>query len=270
MKISSKLTIVVRIFAQSRLFTTLLLSTSFVGCMTNLYEQHYHDKERSYVNALSAVDVREDIILKIAVSEDDVLSLMEDGFLPIGSSSFLAPYSPMVCAIDTAEDHGAQAVLFDIKFKETKEYQSIIYLPSYSTSYTYGNVNATAYSYGMGQSVNVNGTYSGTTTSVSSTPVAVQESVDIYSHNALFLKKVDPKSFYGIVPFIPKRMPTEKKDDKVEVTVLAVLHGSKAESDGIRRGMKITSINGKKITNRTSVLPFSKSITAIHDVEVAK
>lgn len=243
-----------------------ILATS--GCMTNYYEQYYTDKDRAYFDDLTPMDLGEEVLLKVAISESDVLDMMEDGYLPIGVSSFYSPYNTMVCAVDTAEKHGAQAVLLDIKFKETKEYTSVIFLPSTTTSYSYGTSSATAY--GRYGSATAYGTYTGTTTSTTMNAVPVQKSVDLYTHNALFFKKVDPKSFYGVIPFIPKRLPTEKVSDSVPVTILAVLHGSKAEADGLKRGMKVKSINNNPISNRKSIAPYSKTIKLIESVEVIK
>lgn len=247
-------------------FLQLLLTTT--GCLTNHYEEFYIDKDTEYFSTIPAVNVGNDVELRVATTEEDVINLMEEGYLPIGSSSFLSPYNGMTCAVDTAKKHGAQMALFDIKFKETKNYTSVLFLPTTSTSYTYGTVNASAY--GTGGYAHAHGHYSGTTTTTTMNAVPVQRSVDIYSHNALFFKKVDPQSFYGIIPFIPKRLPTEKPDAIVPVTILAVLKGSKAEADGFKRGQRIKAINGKKITNRDSVAVYSCSVSFIKSVEVEK
>ena len=240
----------------SRLLALLIL-IALTGCMTNYYEEYYVSRDNSYFDALDAiVQPNESVALKIATSEEDAIDIIEEGYLPIGVSSFLSDYNGMTCAVDTAEKHGAQLILFDIKFKETKNYTSVIFLPSTSTSYTYGTIGTMS--------------YSGTTTTTTMNAVPVQRSVDLYNHNALFFKKVDPKAFYGIVPFIPKRLPTESADAIVPVTILGVVHGSQAEADGFKRGQKIAAINGTTISNRKSIAPFSNSITAIKFVEVAK
>ena len=247
----------------------LSLICALSGCMTNYYEEFYVSKDSSYYDALNAITTpNQQVELKIATSEEDVIKIIEDGYLPIGASSFWSPYNGMTCAVDTAEKHGAQLILFDIKFKETKEYTSVLFLPSTSISYTYGTVNATAC--GMGGTTFGTGTYSGTTTTTTLNAVPVKRSVDIYAHNALYFKKIDPKAFYGIVPFIPKRLPTETADAIVPVTILGVVHGSKAEADGFKRGQKISAINDMPISNRKSIAQFSNSITSIKSVEVVK
>lgn len=249
--------------------SSIVLLIGLAGCMTNHYEEYYVSKDSSYFDSLCAVMTPDQQVeLKIATTEEDVINIIEAGYVPIGVSSFCSAYNGMTCAVDTAEKHGAQLILFDIKFKETKNYTSVVFLPTTSTSYTYGTVNATAY--GGGISAYASGSYSGTTTTTTLNAVPVQRSMDLYTHNALFFKKVDPKSFYGIIPFIPKRLPSEKADAIVPVTILGVLHGSQAESDGFRRGQKIVAINGVKISNRKSIAPFSRSISSVKSVEVAK
>lgn len=248
---------------------SIMLLIGLAGCMTNHYEEYYVSKDSSYFDSLNAVtSPDQQVKLKIAATENDVVDIIEDGYVPIGSSSFWSAYNGMTCAVDTAEKHGAQLVLFDVKFKETKNYTSVVFLPSTSTSYTYGTVNATAY--GAGRPAYATGTYSGTTTTTTLNAVPVQRSVDLYTHNALFFKKVDPKSFYGVIPFIPKRLPTEKADAIVPVTILGVLHGSQAEADGFKRGQRIVAINGVKISNRKSIAPFSNSVSSIKSVETVK
>ena len=239
------------------------------GCMTNHYKEYYRSKDNSYYADLQAIKIPgQSVELKIASTEEDVINIIEDGYLPIGVSSFLSAYNGMTCAVDTAEKHGAQLILFDIKFKETQNYTSVVFLPSTSTSYTHGTINATAYSYG--RTAYASGNYSGSTTTTTMNAVPIQRNIDIYSHNALYFKKIDPKAFYGIVPFIPKRLPTESPDVSVPVTILGVVHGSQAEIDGFKRGQRITAINGMPISNRKSIVPFSSSITSIKSVEVAK
>ena len=240
----------------NRLLGVLVLA-AMAGCMTNHYEEFYASVDDSYFESLDAIKrPNEPVALKIATSEEDVINIIEEGYLPIGASSFLSDYNGMTCAVDTAEKHGAQLVLFDIKFKETKNYTSILFLPSTSTSYTHGTVG--------------NRRYSGTVTTTTINAVPVQRSVDLYNHNALFFKRVDPNAFYGIVPFIPKRLPTESADAIVPVTILGVVHGSRAEADGFKRGQKITTINGMPVGTRKSIAPFTSSITAIKSVEVAQ
>ena len=250
-------------------FFIVLLLVGLCGCMPNHYEDSYANKNTSYFAALPAVAPKnQPVVLKVATTEEDVINIIENGYVPIGSSSFRSAYNGMTCAVDTAEKHGAQLVLLDIQYKETKNYTSILFLPSTSYSYTYGTVNTSFH--GARRLSSASSHYSGTTTTTTMNAVPVQRSVDLYMHNALFFKRINPKAFYGIVPFIPKRLPTEKAEDPVPVTILAVMRGSQAEADGFKRGQRIVAINGMPLSNRESVAPFSGSILSIKSVEVAK
>ena len=214
------------------------------GCITNNYERFYVDSacERNFEPTRGDAPV----IIKPVTTEDDVLSIIEDGYAVVGSSSFSAPYTPMSCAVDTARRHGADLVLLDIRFKETRQYTSVMYLPSYSTTYAYGRVYST-------QTMNA---------------VPVRRNVDVYCHDAMFFRKADASRSYGIRWLVPKRLPTDGPDSPVEVRVLAVLHGSKAERAGIRRGQVVKAVNGRPIRTRADVAQYLSDETRIEEVEV--
>ena len=226
------------------------------GCLTNYYEQYYVDTEGWGKVTPSSSD--QSIELRIATTEEDVLSLIEDGYVPIGHSSFTGPYTPMSLAVDTAEKHGASLALLDIRYKQTKQYTSVMFLPSYSSSYSHGTVST---SHG-------HGSYSGTTTTTTLNAVPVQREVEIYSHDAMFFRKIDTSGLYGVKLFVPKRLPTEKADEQIQVRVMAVFHGTQAERDGIRRGQIIKSVNGKTIRTRRDVATFANAPELIMSVEV--
>lgn len=230
-----------------------LAALSFTtGCLTNYYEQYYVS---SNGNAdYDSKTEKEKILLKTVTTENDVLSLLEDGYEPIGYASFTAPYTPLSLVVDTAYKHGADLVLTDIRFKEEKQRTSIMYLPSYSTSYHNGSVGGYAYS---GKS---------TTTTMNAVPIV--ENVSIYMHDAMFFRRINQSNSYGILWHVPKRLPTEKIDDPIVVHVLAVLHGSKAERDGIKRGQIVNRINGRDIKTRQDIAPFLNNEASIVSVEV--
>lgn len=99
----------------------LSLLCALSGCMSNHYEEYYESKNSPYYDALKPITTpNQQVELKVATSEEDVINIIEDGYLPIGASSFWSPYNGMTCAVDTAEKHGAQLILLDIKFKETE------------------------------------------------------------------------------------------------------------------------------------------------------
>lgn len=197
--------------------------------------------------------------LRVATTEEDVLDLIEDGYVSVGCSSFTGPYTPMSLAVDTAERHGASLALLDIRYERTKQYTSVMFLPSYSSSYSWGSVS-TAHG---------RGTYSGTTTSTALNAVPVQREVEIYSHDAMFFRKIDTSRLYGVHLFVPRRLPTEKPDAPIRVRVMAVFHGTRAERDGIKRGQVVKSINGKDIRTRSDIAPFVNNPEIVERVEVA-
>ena len=98
--------------------------------------------------------------------------------------------------------------------------------------------------------------------------VPVQGNVDAYDHNAMFFKQIDPSSVYGVFWDVPKRLPTEKADAPITVRILAVLHGSQAEKDGIKHGQYVKSINGTAIKTRADIIPYTNQRERIKKMEV--
>ena len=248
--------------------TTLLTLIAIIflcsGCLTNNYEKFYVDTE--YGRRIQSIHNRKPVELRAATTEEDVINLIEEGYVSIGYSSFTAPYTPMSLAVDAAENHGAALVLLDIRFKETQQYTSVMFLPSTSTSYTHGTVAANAW--GPQGSIYGGGSYSGTTTTTSLNAVPIQRSRDIYNHDAMFFKKIDTSNLYGVHFFVPKRLPTEPPDAPISVRILAVLHGTQAEKDGIRRGQVVKAINGKPIVVRDDIAGFVDGSCKISTMEV--
>lgn len=98
--------------------------------------------------------------------------------------------------------------------------------------------------------------------------VPVQQERRIYSHDAMFFKKVDAANDYGVRLFVPKRLPTEKPGEPICVRVLAVLRGSQAERDGIRRGQVVVKVNEVSIETRKDIAPFLNGVRVVK-MEVA-
>ena len=90
----------------------------------------------------------------------------------------------------------------------------------------------------------------------------------LYAHEAMFFKKIDPSSVYGVYWDVPKRLPTEKADAPIKVRILAVLHGSQAEKDGVKHGQLVKSINGTAIKNRADIIPYVNQRERIKKMEV--
>lgn len=239
-----------------RKIVNFLIFSLCCGCLTNYYEKNYVDTQGGKV--IKSIQSAAPVEIRTATTEEDVLDLIEDGYVSIGHSSFIAPYTSLSLAVDTAEEKGADLVLIDIRYKSTEQYTSVMYLPSTSTTYASGNVSANG----------ISGTYSGSSTTYTLNAVPVQRSRDIYSHDAMFFKKIDISKLYGVSWFVPKRLPTETVDAPIQVRILAVLKGSQAERDGIKRGQIVKTINGVTINTRKDMAPFLDTSVVITKVEV--
>ena len=459
------------------------------GCVTNNYEKFYGDSfgERR----IKSVQDDASVILKTATTEEDVIRLVEDGYVRSGTSSFYGPYTPPSCAADTAEKHGAALVLLDVRLKETNQHASVMHLPSYSSGIgispsdtlplgydprlqheydiekekaelaerkyeedrrarfsrkgsflgckTYylddeaakyrdeesdphyynilvGGANAAGEGFtalsglpfgifakgdnkelfrngevqeiryaieravkqgrcvrvfghswggatvarlaseypdipfyaldpvswtgvldeippnltiyhprgnddfdlprlaqilgrqwpiitkGEGKTVYYDGdhflglrpemkklnkrvrdernavatntqfvaqssAFKSSATAIRNV-VPIRSNVDVYAHEAMFFKKIDPSSVYGVYWDIPKRLPTEKEDAQRKVRILAVLHGSQAEKDGIKHGQVVKSINGTAVKTRADIIPYINQRERIKKMEV--
>ncbi len=223
----------------------------FSGCLTNNYEKFYVETNPV---ATSIKRAPLDIKLRTVSTEDEVIDVMEEGYAAVGYSSFIAPYTPMSCAVDTAVKHGAELVLLDIRFKEEKQYTSVMFLPSYTIGNSYGNVSTTVY--GAGGMGTAHGTYSGTTTLMTMSAVPVNKTIELYNHNAMYFRKIDTSKTYGVLWSVPKRLPGEAIDAPITVKVQAVYHGTDAEKAGIKRGAIVKAINGKAIKTRQDIAPY--------------
>ena len=460
-----------------------------MGCATNNYEKFYADSHDE--REIKSVHGDASVILKTVTTEEDVIRLIEDGYVRSGTSSFYGPYTPFSLAVDTAEKHGAALVLFDVKLRGTNQNASVMYLPSYSTGAalspsvtmplgycpllqreydrtkqekdlaerkyeadrrarfsrkgsflwfrTYsldeeaakypdeesdphyynilvGGANAagegftalSALPFGVfakgdnkelfrngevqeirnaieraakrGKNVRVFGhswggatvaklapeypdipfyaldpvswtgvldeipknltiyhprgnddfdyprlaqilgrqwpiitkgegktvfydgdhflglrpemnelnkrvrdartvaetnaqsvvqaTACGSLKSAKRNAVPAQGTVEVYDHDAMFFKKIDPSSVYGVYWNIPKRLPTEEDDAPIRVRILAVLHGSQAERDGIKHGQFVKAINGIAIKTRDDIIPYMNQMERIKKMEV--
>ena len=203
-------------------------------------------------------------MLRGVTQEDEVIAYMEQGYLPIGTSSFTAPHCTWTFLIDLAQEKGADLVLIDATFKKTKTYTSVLFLPQTQTSYTYGSVNA--YSrYGS-----TYGSYSATTTTTSVQAVPVQKEVDIFNQTVMFMRKANFANFFGAILYVPKRVPGVNDDEFFRVTILAILKGSEAERQGLKKGQKVVKINNKEIKTRKDYAQFLNKPNTITSIEVAQ
>ena len=98
--------------------------------------------------------------------------------------------------------------------------------------------------------------------------VPARRNVDVYDHDAMFFKKVDTSNLYGVYWDVPKRLPTETAESPVTVRILAVLCGSLAEKNGIRRGQVVKAINGVAVKTRADIAPYVNREACIRKLEV--
>lgn len=244
------------------------------GCVGNRYEEAYVPRP-SVLAERFAKGAPGPVILRPVTTEEGVLEALESGYVPLGNSTFTGDHCPWACAVDFAEKIGADLVLIDERHKGVEARTSILYLPSYQYSYSYGTVHSTAYgaiyapsytAYGVGSSY---GTYSGNTLSTTYNAVPVQRVVNVYDQTAMFLRKGDFGDFYGAILRQSPRLPDEAPDAEIPVRVFAVLKGSQARKDGLSRGQRVLSINGKAIRTRADFTPFAEAPERIRSVEVA-
>lgn len=240
----------------------LLIVSSTCGCMTDYYSDHYGDQESALLRTYAPFKEVDQPKLRGVTKEDELIECMEYGYIPIGTSSFLAPHCSWTFAIALAQEKGADIVLIDEKFKETKKYTSVLFLPSTQTSYTRGTASA------YGRNGSAFGTYSGTTTTTSINAVPVEQSVDLYHQTAMFMRKANFADFFGTFLYIPKRVPGEEDNENFRVTILAVVKGSNAEKQGLKRGQVVATINGKSIKTRKDISPFQNNPKSIKSMEV--
>ncbi len=95
-----------------------------------------------------------------------------------------------------------------------------------------------------------------------------QQGVEVYDHDAMFFKKIDTSNLYGVYWDIPKRLPLEKADAPITVRILAVLHGSQAEKDGVKRGQIVKAINGVAIKTRADIAPYVDKKECVKKLDV--
>lgn len=230
-----------------------------VGCHSNSFREFYEPSEDAFVASFNRLPEKR-VRLQPITSEKEVISAMEQGYIPIGTCTFVGPRKPWFLAVDVAEEQGADLVLLDVQYEKTEHYTSIIFLPSTQTSYTHGHYT--------GPRPFQQGNFSATTTSTTLNAIPYEASVDIFSQSALFLRRLDLSNFYGVIPYVPPRLPGESLKTPVDVTVLAVVRGSKAEKEGIKRGKRITAINGIPIRLRSDIEAFLENPNTISKVTV--
>jgi hypothetical protein len=70
----------------------LLLFPCLCGCLTNHYKDHYGSQGSALLRVYAPYRKVESPKLRGVTQEDEVIAYMEEGYLPIGTSSFTAPH----------------------------------------------------------------------------------------------------------------------------------------------------------------------------------
>lgn len=250
-------------------FLSLLILSTFgiCGCVSNYYEEYYVANTSVETNRVK----KEDICLRFSSCkeedlEEEFITLIEDGYELVGESAFSAVHCPWVCAIDLAEDIGATLVVFRENFHRSKVVQGVTYTPSTSYSYTNGTVSgySTTGSY-------VGGSYSGYTRSTTLQAVPYAKEVDYYNQHGFFFRKRElNKDFYGVILAYPQFLPGDCDSDEIEVKIVAVVKGTRAEEAGLRRGMVVDRINGVPIRTKGDIKPFATGRESIVGISERK
>lgn len=225
----------------------------FSGCFVNHYEKNYIPHESGLAQQFPKSH-RGDVELAVVTTESGVMQCIEAGYIPLGTASFSEMHCPWYLAIDQAEDVGADLVLLEERYSHTVKRPSVIFLPSYHTTYvssTWGARSRTV-----------------VTTSVSAQIAEIPE--EIFQQDALFMRKIGSDSFYGAFLDVPQRLPDEPIDKHITVSVFAVVKGSLAAKAGLKRGQRVVGINGVPITTYKSIEPFLKDLKSIRMVEVSQ
>lgn len=249
-----------------------LLAVLLAGCIwaNNPYEKCYiadspsdNIGKRKKGNSEGKIELRFSYSrgVNFAIYAEEEIALLEEGYERLGRSSFYGTHAPWRGAVDVAERIGADLILFREHFREREGRVGVMVTPSVSTSYTSGNVYAHTYG------ASATGTYSGTTTTTSYNTSTYQYSVDTYNQEAVFFRKrPDGSGFYGAYIDCPQLLPGDDPATPVTLRILAVVKGSRAWRDGVRRGDVVKTVNGQKITTLQDAQSFRMTESVVSDV----
>lgn len=182
---------------------------------------------------------------------EEETALLEEGYERIGRSGFYGIHCPWRRAMDLAEDIGADLILLREHFREKETRTGIAVIPTVSTSQTSGSMNV----FSPGGAAM--GTYSGTTTTTSYNAVPYSYTVKLYNQEAIFFRKIKNfGEFCGAYVGFPSFLPRDDPDEAITLHVVAVVKGSRAWREGIRRGDVVEKVNGVVLSTRQDVREF--------------
>lgn len=232
-----------------RLVAISLLAVCTVSCGGGLFEKYYQgpdDLRTSSPYYDQSYALPDDDHMPVYTSQDlntDTLKLEAEGYVPVGVSSFYAPESSSDVGIGSLQRFawklGAEAVLFQSRYKDSITGATPLILPTTSTSYTNASAQACGY-YGC-----VNGTGSGTTTTYGSETVMMPYSTVRSDYVAVYFIKVRPRLGLGVTPLSDADRQHLGTNKASKVTL--VVRGSEAFNADVLPGDYLETINGAAV-----------------------
>jgi len=219
----------------------LLLILVTAGCK-NGYEKFYQPFNVPPPPAVQPVDFNGEprIVASSGNLVDDTRRFYEDGYGPVGQSSFVGPVENQAGAIAQAKKLGAAFAVVWSKYQSTASGAVPFTTTTPQTTYTSGTMSA----YGAGGTVN--GNYSGTSTTYNSQTTMIPYSVDRYDQVAVYFKPLERRGFGASMGSLSPQQRQQIGTNK-GVLVLAVRKGSPAFMADILPGDIVLSINEQAV-----------------------
>lgn len=230
----------------SRVLGILFVGTLLAGCASD-YTKFYQPFPKPPPTATQPLpytgDVR--VIHSSGNFEDDKRNLFEEGYGPIGVSSFIAPQRDEKQAISQAKTVGAAVVVLAAKYQSTATGAVPITTPTTQTTYSSGTVNT----YGAGGSAF--GNYNGTSTTYGTQTTYIPYSVDRYDQAAVFFAPLERK---GLGVMLHDLTPEQKRQigSNKGASIASIRKGSPAFNADIIPGDILIMLNGLAVDDVAS------------------
>ena len=199
---------------QIRIFVLLMFSAFLCGCAANPYQESYQPFPLSADQRMRIMAPLEQphLVPLDADAATTVARLFEQGYLAVGSASFVGPRAGPADAIAQARSVGAVVISVSSQYQDTVTRKIPLTLPNDATTYNTGasNTYATGGS-GPGRYIGRSGSHGTQTTYIAS-------SVDRYEQRAIFFAAAAPP-MEGNPPNLPQRVvqaPSRAQDKSVE------------------------------------------------------
>ena len=223
-------------------------------------------QKNDYINFYSQQPISQnDHVFASAETQPEIIELTSlkeldewesKGYCITGTSSFYALWTPRTFAVDCARKYGASVILVFYETGGTEHKSMIVNMPTTSTTYHNGCVSTP------------NGmvTYSGRSTTESSVPIAINYDEQYYYQYAYFLAKRKNINSFGAFFKFPENIPGNTDQ---QLRIAAVITGSPAFKQGIRKGNVVKKINGCSIQNTLDAKDFINGAKEINSIEVS-